>query len=563
MRKKIIYPSVTFIGVFIFHVLYSIWTGSRSSRQWMQVEEINFLSLYFVRQDYFLGVAYALAGAFTIYAGLKCLESYKTSVTGVLGGVTLSALLYFGGCLLLGCCGSPLLTVYLSLFGSSFLGFTKPIVLTLTLTSVVIGYFWIEKKTKKSIRCCIGKEKRQEVNSTSSKKLMDKIQSELQEGMSLAKCRKCGCMKEGLETLRVSLSLSQTEGSADLLKNIGYWLNQMEPIKYTCLGCEYCFPAVGMNTFTQAFPEVSQSQALSCNFEFRNETWPPVPGEYFSFCDGPSCPVAVSTLASVELAENLARIRPKELCIVGKTETENIGIEKVIKNTITNPTIRFLLLAGKDAKGHQSGRTLYALWENGVDASMRVVGSTGSRPVLRNVTRNEVDAFRRQVKMVDIIGVEDTDKIIETIKYLSREPSKTYCGDERAEETQRAQISTGPVIQAKEPAKVELDKTGYFVIIPQPDKGIITAEHYSYENKLLRVIEGKEARSIYGTIIDNGWITLLSHAAYLGKELAKAELAIKFGFKYIQDGTGAKETVCLGETEKEICVPHSKLSASL
>jgi tetrahydromethanopterin S-methyltransferase subunit A len=36
--------------------------------------------------------------------------------------------------------------------------------------------------------------------------------------------------------------------------------------------------------------------------------------------------VAVSTLASVSLTEQLAAARPKELCIVGKTETENIGI---------------------------------------------------------------------------------------------------------------------------------------------------------------------------------------------------------------------------------------------
>jgi tetrahydromethanopterin S-methyltransferase subunit A len=50
------------------------------------------------------------------------------------------------------------------------------------------------------------------------------------------------------------------------------------------------------------------------------------------------------------------------------------------------------------------------------------------------------------------------------------------------------------------------------------------------------VIEGQDARSIYWTIVKNGWVTQLSHAAYLGKELAKAELSIKMGFKYVQDG---------------------------
>jgi len=249
------------------------------------------------------------------------------------------------------------------------------------------------------------------MNGMAEKNLMDKIQSELQEGMGLQKCRRCGCMKEILENLRSSLPSIQSECSSDMLKNFEHWLKQMELIKYACLGCDYCFPAVAMNIVNQAFPEAAQAQSLSCAFEVRDQTWPPVPGEYFAFCNGQSCPVAVSTLASVELSERLSTMRPKELCIVGKTETENIGIDKVIKNTITNPTIRFLLLAGKDSKGHQPGRTLLALWENGVDENMSVIGSPGKHPILRNVTREEVEASRKQVQVVDLIGCEDV-KII-------------------------------------------------------------------------------------------------------------------------------------------------------
>ncbi len=363
---------------------------------------------------------------------------------------------------------------------------------------------------------------------------MSKIQSELQKGMSLQKCRKCGCMKETLENLLSSIPLLQAKGSSNLLKNIEHWLKQIEPTKYACLGCEHCYPAVAMNIFGQAFPE-SASESLRCAFEVREKTWPPVIGEFFVFCDGPGCPVAVSTLASVELAEKLAMIRPKELCIVGKTETENIGIEKVIKNTITNPTIRALLLAGKDSEGHYSGRTLLALWENGVDENMRVINSPGRRPILRNVSRQEVDIFRRQVKLVNMIGCEDEKTIVEKIKELSQEVITSRSCDECMEEIRPAQVVTVPVVQAQEPDKVEIDKAGYFVIIPQPEKSIITVEHYSYDNKLLRIIEGKDARSIYWTIIKNNWVSQLSHVAYLGKELMKAELSIRLRFKYVQD----------------------------
>lgn len=367
----------------------------------------------------------------------------------------------------------------------------------------------------------------------------EKIRSELQEGMRLKKCRQCGCMKESLENLQFSLSSLQIEGSSDLVKNTANWLNQMEPIKYACLGCEYCFPAEAMNILNQTFPEAIQTPSLGCAFEVREQTWPPVPGEYFALCDGQNCPVAVSTLASVELADTIAGIRPKGLCIVGKTETENIGIDKVIKNTITNPTIRFLLLVGKEPKGHQTGRTFLSLGENGVDENRRVIGSPGKRPILRNVSLEEIEAFRKQVQIVDMIGCENLDRIVEKLTELSNDLTPSCsCQDclESEWEPKPVQISTVPVIQAEEPTKIEMDKAGYFVVIPQPKKGIITVEHYSYENRLLRVIEGKSARSIYWTIIENGWVTQLSHAAYLGKELVRAELSMEYGFKYVQDG---------------------------
>ena len=83
-----------------------------------------------------LGISYALAGAFTIYAFLKFLNNRKkTGIAGMIGGLTLPGALYGGGCFLLGCCGSPMLAVYLGLFGSSFLGFTKPFILITTIRS--------------------------------------------------------------------------------------------------------------------------------------------------------------------------------------------------------------------------------------------------------------------------------------------------------------------------------------------------------------------------------------------------------------------------------------------
>lgn len=365
---------------------------------------------------------------------------------------------------------------------------------------------------------------------------LEKGKASLKEGMSLTKCRQCGCMKEALENLRSSLESLKTEESAALLKDVNDWLKLMKPVKYSCLGCERCIAAETANAFSQALPASLESKPASCAFEVREQTWPPVAGEYFVLGDGPGFPVAVSTLASVELAEGLASMKPQGLCIVGKTETENIGVDKVIKNIITNPEIRFLVLAGRDPEGHHSGRTLTALWENGVDKDMRVIDSPGKRPVLKNVTREEVEAFKKQVQVIDLIGCEGVKVIASRIGALSERAGATCSCHECSGEGKPFEISTVPVIQARKKGNVQMDRSGYFVVIPRPEKGTILAEHYSYDNQLLRAIEGKDAASIYQTIIENGWVTQLSHAAYVGKELAKAELSLKLGFKYIQDG---------------------------
>jgi tetrahydromethanopterin S-methyltransferase subunit A len=213
----------------------------------------------------------------------------------------------------------------------------------------------------------------------------------------------------------------------------------------------------------------------------------------------------------------------------------------VIKNTITNPTIEYLLLVGEEPKGHKSGETFLALSKNGVDDKMRVIGSTGKRPILRNVSVVEINSFRKQVEIVDMIGYTDENLIVDKIRELAIKkkstPKGTGCGCASCEDDKaNVELEEPEIIQAKEPSNIIMDKAGYFVILPLPEKNIINVEHYSYDNTLLRVIEGKDARSIYWTIINNNWVTLLSHAAYLGKELEKAELSLMMNFSYIQDG---------------------------
>ncbi len=359
------------------------------------------------------------------------------------------------------------------------------------------------------------------------------IRTELEMGITLPKCQKCGCMENTLKNLASVLPSIDTNDASALAEDMAAWLSTMRPNQYSCLGCEYCYPAVAQNAFAQAFPFVTPVTDLSCEFHVKDEEWPQVVGEYFVL--DKVARVAVSTLASVGLAEELAQRKPLGLAIVGKTETENIGIDKIVKNVVTSSTLRYLILAGADPKGHQTGNTLLALAANGVDESRRVIGSSGKRPILRNVTVSEIQAFREQVQVIDMIGCENLDEISARITALSQQVV-TACTCSECNGQSSVSISTAPKIVASTNNQVvTMDKAGYFVIVPLPDQGIISVEHYAYDNTLLRTIEGTTARAIYLTIIKEGWVTELSHASYLGRELTKAELSFEHSFKYIQD----------------------------
>jgi hypothetical protein len=148
MNKHIYYPLLAFVVVFLLHIGYSMWQAARLAGQWAQVEGGSSLFLYFGQQNYLLGFSYALAGAFTVYAINKFFDSRESGLMGAAGGLTLSGIIWAGACFLLGCCGSPMLPVYLGLFGPSFLGLTKILLPIVTTASVAAGYVWLDKSTQ-------------------------------------------------------------------------------------------------------------------------------------------------------------------------------------------------------------------------------------------------------------------------------------------------------------------------------------------------------------------------------------------------------------------------------
>ncbi len=123
----------------------------------------------------------------------------------------------------------------------------------------------------------------------------------------------------------------------------------------------------------------------------------------------PESPIAVVTLnTDFDFPED-------KVAIWGKMKTENLGIEKVIANVISNPYIRFLIICGEEIRGHRSGHTLKAIIENGIDEKGRIIDAPGAVPYIENVERDAVERFREQVSVIDKIDVTDREPIIDVI----------------------------------------------------------------------------------------------------------------------------------------------------
>ena len=88
----------------------------------------------------------------------------------------------------------------------------------------------------------------------------------------------------------------------------------------------------------------------------------------------------------------------------------------------------------------------------------------------------------------------------------------------------------------------KMDPKGYFLIGVDKKKKIIQVGYCKFTklgnapiNDMVAVIKGKTAIEIVNTLIRENFISTLQHAADMGIELHKAELSLKYGFKYIQD----------------------------
>ncbi|MFA5614084.1 MAG: tetrahydromethanopterin S-methyltransferase subunit A [Methanoculleus sp.] len=178
--------------------------------------------------------------------------------------------------------------------------------------------------------------------------------------------------------------------------------------------------------------------------------WPIVKGDFHSG-DAQSC-VAVVTMGS-HLDEQ--GICDAGAAIAGSCKTENLGIEKIIANVISNPNIRFILCCGTEVKGHLSGQSFIALHAGGVSGG-KIVGAEGAIPFIENLSDDAIKRFQDQVEVVNIMESEDMGAIKAKIDELKARDPGAFPEDPMIVEVKEAGAGAEEVSGEVQPLSGEL-----------------------------------------------------------------------------------------------------------
>ncbi len=258
----------------------------------------------------------------------------------------------------------------------------------------------------------------------------------------------------------------------------------------------------------------------------KQSKWPAVSGNYRTF--NPEGQIAVCTLTTEDLYLNEKTF--ERIAIIGTLMTPNLGIEKIIQNIITNSNIRYLVLCGKDSPVFKSGQAIQCLFRYGVNAEKRIKNAVGHFPVLKNLSDEKINTFLQQVELVDCIEENKIENIIETFDSLKLKEPFTSKNNVDVEEPLFTPLKAGG-----RRIPLDYDEKGFFIISINQEKMEIIVKHYYKDNRPGHIIKGRSSEPILLAILEKGLVSQMSHAGYLGTELAKARTALKLNLKYTQD----------------------------
>ncbi len=268
--------------------------------------------------------------------------------------------------------------------------------------------------------------------------------------------------------------------------------------------------------------------------------WPIEPADLFVV--DPGRPVAVCTLGDPDLARAVIAAGHPAVGVAGPTATENIGMEKLVRNVLAAPGIRLLILAGPETggtapTGHYAADALCALHERGVEPeTMRIRGARGRRPFVKNLAPAEVAAFQRQVRLVDRRGEVDPAAVLAAVDaVVASWPAGAHRPANAIPNGATPAPDDVPRIEARSTDGYRPDPVGYVLLFADHAGGQLILEHYDVEHRRTVVVTGRDPAAVARMAAERGLVGTLDHACYLGRELQRAAQALACGTPYVQD----------------------------
>ncbi|MGH9975193.1 MAG: tetrahydromethanopterin S-methyltransferase subunit A [Nitrososphaeraceae archaeon] len=132
--------------------------------------------------------------------------------------------------------------------------------------------------------------------------------------------------------------------------------------------------------------------------------------------------LAICTLSDMNLLKEIMASKEimHNIFLVGRLLSENRGIDNILKTAHNYPRLRYLILCGKDVKGHLPGQALISLYNYGTSEEGYIVGARGSNPKLKS-TKEAISYFRTNIEIVDLIGSRNIWQIKLLIDKLSEQ----------------------------------------------------------------------------------------------------------------------------------------------
>jgi tetrahydromethanopterin S-methyltransferase subunit A len=257
------------------------------------------------------------------------------------------------------------------------------------------------------------------------------------------------------------------------------------------------------------------------------DSWPFSPGKY-QIVD-PGGPVVIVLPGDELLAMDLADLSANGICLICRSCQSARDVRNLLNNIAANMAIHYVLVAGDEENRLDAVEALANLL---APADRPVETTTMTDQIRAKLRPGELESLAKQVRHVDMVGCTEVDRILTKVNELVSTSGRPNTGFRAPGAPSSNGVERVIAARGISP-EFDPDKAGRYGI--SASGGKITVEHRNAKNEVLRVVEGSSARDLCLTLIRNGWVSKLDHAAYLGRELTRAEIAMRDGEPYSQD----------------------------